>query len=73
MTPKLVKTLDFIEKFYKKYRYMPSVTEIGKHFKISAVSAWERLQRLESKGFIEKEYQQKRAITICHPPHNDTI
>lgn len=63
-TPKTKETLDFIKFFFKKKGYMPSLKEIGERFDISIVSSFERLDRLEKKGFIKRSWGQKRYIEI---------
>lgn len=50
-------TLEFIKEFFKKNGYMPSLSDIGKKFKIvSTSSASERLQTLIKKGYIKRTH-----------------
>jgi len=64
MTPRRKQVFDFINKYYKKHGYMPSLKEIGKKFKIAISSTWEHLDRLELMGLIRKAKGQKRGIEI---------
>ncbi|MCK5223841.1 repressor LexA [Candidatus Calescamantes bacterium] len=54
-------TLDFIIKFYRKKSYTPTLTEIAKNFGISIRAAYDRVNALIRKGYIERE---KGARTI---------
>ncbi len=54
-------TLDFIIKFYRKKSYTPTLAEIAKHFSISIRAAYDRVNALIRKGYIERE---KGARTI---------
>lgn len=56
--------LDFIVKFYAKKRYMPSITEIAKHFKITGATTHQHLSALQVKGAIERRQYQKRYIKV---------
>ncbi len=57
-------TLDFLIEFYRKNGFMPSQRETGKKFKRCASSIFERLNGLENKGWIHKEWNRKRWIII---------
>lgn len=63
LTKKQRNTYDFIEQFGIKNRYMPSLEEIGKRFKISVPSALDRVRRLEQKGWISRS-SDPRSITL---------
>ena len=54
-------TLDFIIAFYRKKSYTPTLTEIAKNFGISIRAAYDRVNALIRKGYIERE---KGARTI---------
>ena len=54
-------TLDFIIEFYRRKSYTPTLAEIAKHFSISIRAAYDRVNALIRKGYIERE---KGARTI---------
>lgn len=54
LTKKQMQTLAFIKVYYNRHGYMPSLAEIGKRFSIRVSSVWERLDRLEKRGYIER-------------------
>lgn len=57
-------TLDFLEEFYSQERYMPSLEEISRYFKISTTSSFERINQLIQRGWIKKIKNQPRGIII---------
>src|SRR3989344_3138078 len=65
LTPKQKKVLEFVKKYSKKHAYPPSLSEIGKHLKVSSpATVHQHLTALESKGFLAREKNQKRSITV---------
>jgi len=65
ITKKQTKVLDFIKQYYSKHKYSPSLEEIQKHFKLASVStAHFHVKSLQEKGFLKKENNQPRAISV---------
>jgi site-specific DNA-methyltransferase (adenine-specific) len=65
LTKKQKLALDFIKQYYSKHNYAPSLEEIKKHFKLASVStAHFYIQKLQEKGFLKKENNQPRAISV---------
>ncbi len=64
LTPKQKKILDFIRLYYKEKGFAPSLEEIGKHFKLKAVSTvHQHVDALKTKGYLKKENNQPRGIS----------
>jgi len=54
LTPKQKKILDFITSWHKENGFAPSLEEIGKHFKLKAVSTvHQHIKALQSKGYLK--------------------
>lgn len=65
LTKRQKQILDFVEKKIKENDYAPSLEEIRKHFKLGSVSTvHEHIEALKSKGYLEKNEHQHRAIQI---------
>lgn len=65
LTPKQKKVLDFIKSYNKKHEFAPSLKEIGKHLGVnSPATVHQHLATLESKGFLSREKNQKRSISV---------
>ncbi len=65
LTPKQKKVLEFVKKYSEKHEFAPSLEEIKKHFKLKSVATvHQHLEALESKGFLEREKNQHRSITV---------
>jgi len=63
ITKRQKQILDFIETYKSKRGYAPSLEEIGKHLKLSAVSTvHHHIKRLQEAGLLLKENNQPRAI-----------
>lgn len=63
LTPKQKKILDFITFYHKEKGFAPSLEEIGKHFKLKAVSTvHQHVKALRNKGYLKKEDNQPRGI-----------
>jgi len=57
--------LDFIEIFEKKKKYTPTLEEIGKQLKLSAVSTvHQHVKALEDKGYISKYENLARGVAL---------
>lgn len=62
---KLIKVMDYIRKFSEENGYTPSVREIGKECGIkSTATVHSYIERLQSKGYLNKTDNKKRAVTI---------
>ncbi len=65
LTKKQKDVLDFIKQYYVKHKYAPSLEEIKKHLKIASVStAHFHIKKLQEKGFLRKDNNQPRAISV---------
>jgi SOS regulatory protein LexA len=57
--------LDFYKKFKKKNGYAPSLEETKKHLRLRSVSTVHfHIKKLQESGFLQKEYNQPRAIAL---------
>lgn len=57
--------LKFLKEYIQIHRYAPTLTEIAKEFNVSSLSTiHEHLDFLEKNGFIRRDKQQARGITI---------
>src|SRR3989344_2035150 len=73
LTPKQKKVLDFVKSYSKKHAYPPSLSEIGKHLKVSSpATVHQHLEAIASKGFLEPEKPQKRSIVISEAEPTDS-
>lgn len=65
LTPKQKQIYEFIKEYTAKRRYSPSLEEIRKRFKLSAVSTvHQHIKALAAKGYLETYWNQKRSISI---------
>src|SRR3989338_9128002 len=65
ITKKQKKVLDYIKQYYLKHNYAPSLEEIKRHFRLASVStAHFHVKGLQEKGFLKKEDNQPRAISV---------
>ena len=65
LTPKQRKVLEFVKRYSEKHEFAPSLQEICKHLGVSSpATVHEHLSALASKGFLEREKNQKRSITL---------
>lgn len=65
LTKKQKQTLDYIKRYIKENGYSPTLEEAQKHFKLSSVSAaYERIENLRSKGYLQKTENQPRSIEL---------
>lgn len=68
LTPKQKKILDFILSFLEKEGYSPSLEEIAKQFKKSIPTIHQHVLALKSKGYLFKEDNVSRGISIKNSP-----
>ena len=62
---KLTKVMDYIRKFSEENGYTPSVREIAQECSIkSTATVHSYLEKLQSKGFLNKTTNKKRSVTI---------
>lgn len=72
LTKRQKQILDFIKLRIKNKGYAPSLEEIAKHFKLSSVATvHEHIENLKEKGYLQKEENQPRAISVL-PKHSST-
>lgn len=64
LTIKQAQALEFIFVFVRDNGYPPSVREVGERFNITAKAAFDRIQALKHKGFIEIDEGKRRTIKI---------
>ena len=65
ITKKQKEVLDFLNSYAKDKGYAPSLDEIRQHFKLVSVStAHYYVGRLEKEGYLKKESNQPRSISI---------
>jgi len=64
LTKRQKQTLDFIKSYKKKNKYSPSLEEIKQNLEISSIStAHYHVKKLQEGGYLQKEYNQPRAIS----------
>jgi DNA (cytosine-5)-methyltransferase 1 len=65
LTKKQKQILDYIAAYISKKKLSPTIEEIRKHFKLSALSTvHQHIEALEKKGFIEKNGSSARGIEL---------
>ena len=65
LTKRQKQVLDFIKIYKDKHDYAPSLEEIKKHLRLSAVSTVHyHVQALQSMGYLQKEDNQPRALDV---------
>lgn len=72
-TPKQVELLEFIQQFVETKGYSPTYSEIGDHFGINSVTAWEHLNALIKKGAVAKKKYESRGIYIRDPSYQPVM
>jgi len=66
--------LEYLEETIKARGYAPTLTEIAKHFNVSSLATvHEHLQFLENKGFIKRNKNDSRSITIVDQSDTEDI
>jgi len=65
LTKKQKNVFVYIKKYTEKNKYAPSLEEIRKHFKLASVStAYHYVVKLQKKGYLKREANQPRSISI---------
>lgn len=65
LTPKQKRFLDFIQEYNREHGCNPSQTEMARHFNLSSLGTIQTyLKILEQKGFITREQNAVRGLTI---------
>ena len=65
LTKRQKEILDFVQSYQKKKGISPSLKEIGRHFHLSSLStAHHHLKSLQEKGYLYKEENRPRAISV---------
>lgn len=65
LSPKQKQIHEFVKTYGEKHGYSPSLEEIRKHFRLASVStAHHHIKRLEEGGYLEKESNRARGITV---------
>jgi SOS-response transcriptional repressor LexA len=65
LTKRQAELLRVIKTFYRKNGYMPSLEEMAKRMKVSSLSTiHEHLENIENKGYICREMNAARGITL---------
>ncbi len=65
LTKKQAQVLDFIKNYRTKKGYAPSLEEVKQKFKLASVStAHYHISKLQDAGFLNKEHNQPRAVSI---------
>ncbi len=65
LTPKQKRILDFILEFSESKGYAPSQREIAEHFGFRSLGTVQNyMTRLQSSGYLEKEWNSKRGLKI---------
>lgn len=79
LTPKQKQVFEFVKKYSKKHQFAPSLKEIGKHIGVtSPATVHQHLATLQSKGFLQREKNQPRSMTVQVPesiesPYSNTV
>ncbi len=65
LTKRQKQVFDFITSYHKKKGYSPSLAEIQKYFKLASVSTADfHIRKLESLGYLKRQYNKPRSIEI---------
>lgn len=65
ITKKQKEILEYIKKYQSKHEYSPALEDIKKHFRMSSVStAHHHVKKLEEKGFLRKDENKPRSISV---------
>ena len=57
--------LEFIKNYIDEYGYAPTLSEIAENFEVSSLSTiHEHIEYLEKNGFLKKDFNKKRDISI---------
>ena len=61
--------LEFASKFCRTHGVPPTLEEIGKHFKVSRVTAFQHLRALERRGAVRRREREARSLEILDPTY----
>ncbi len=64
LTPRQLEVLDFIVDFVRDHRYAPTLREMADEFDLSRVTVLQHVKALEEKGYLDREPNQARGITV---------
>ncbi|MDP3784699.1 MAG: transcriptional repressor LexA [bacterium] len=65
LTPRQKQVLDFVTSFTKKRGFAPSLEEIKKRLRLSAISnIHQHIEALREKGYLNKQKNQRRSIEV---------
>src|SRR3989338_2790490 len=64
MTPRKKRVLEFINSYSRKRGFAPSIPEIAKRFNLAISTVHQHLAELEASGYLEREKNQPRSITV---------
>ncbi len=67
------KTLAEICRYIDRFGYAPTVQELADIFDVSAPSVFDRINQLESKGYIQREGKKSRTLTVLNRPGDMTV
>ncbi len=68
LTKRQKEILDFIQAYYSKKKFAPSLEEIKVYFDLRAISTvHEHIENLKAKGYLKKEMNQARGIELINP------
>lgn len=68
LSPLEEKVFAFMQEFIAERQFAPSIIEIQTHFGFkNKAQAYDLIRRIESKGFIRRDHNRRRSVTIAHP------
>lgn len=74
LTKRQKQILDFVTNFISKNDYSPSLEEIKRHFRLRSVATvHEHIKTLQSKGYLKKEENQPRSVSVSEEKGNVEI
>jgi repressor LexA len=73
LSPKQKETLDFIKQYITQNGQSPTITEIKDYFKLALRSVAQRIEMLESKGFLIRDNFKHRGISLVENKDIDHI
>lgn len=68
ISPRLLETLRFIQKFLDENGKPPTIQEIAGRLRISGPSAFDQVQRLQEAGYIRRQPKRWRSIEVLEIP-----
>lgn len=64
LTPRQAQTFRFLVSYHDRHGFAPTVREVAAHLGITVKGAYDHLQALQRKGYIDRSRRRSRAITI---------